>query len=178
MSDKNGALVDEFVDDDELEAGDSNKYLLCRIGEEVYGIDIRHVTDIVEMQGITYIPDMPEYVKGVINLRGKVIPSVDLRLRFGMQGREYDDRTCIVIIRMGDFSVGFIVDTVTEVLDVPGSDVEPPPSFQRDEKKDRYIAGLAKIGQNVRILLDVEKIVKQDELQDIDTNIKEESENV
>jgi len=99
----------------------------------------------------------------VINLRGKVIPVMDLRLRFGMDPRDYDDRTCIIIVNVDNTSIGFIVDTVSEVKDIRESDIDPPPSFKKHSTRDRYISGLGKVDDEVRILLDVKKILEQDE---------------
>ncbi|WP_319475350.1 chemotaxis protein CheW [Marispirochaeta aestuarii] len=154
---------DMFLVDDEDEQFQENKYLLFNIGKEIYGINIMAVTDIIELQKITEVPDMPDYIKGVINLRGKVIPVMDLRLRFGMESRAYDDRTCIIIVHVENTSIGFIVDTVSEVKDIRESDIDPPPSFKKHAARDRYISGLGKVDEEVRILLDVKKILEQDE---------------
>ncbi|WP_233143038.1 chemotaxis protein CheW [Marispirochaeta aestuarii] len=154
---------DMFLVDDEDEQYQENKYLLFNIGKEIYGINIMVVTDIIELQKITEVPDMPDYIKGVINLRGKVIPVMDLRLRFGMEPRAYDDRTCIIIVHVENTSIGFIVDTVSEVKDIRESDIDPPPSFKKHAARDRYISGLGKVDEEVRILLDVKKILEQDE---------------
>jgi purine-binding chemotaxis protein CheW len=148
------------VDEDEVQ---ENKYLMCKLGNEVYGIDISYVTDIIELQTITEVPDMPDYVRGVINLRGQVIPVIDLRLRFHMEGREYDDRTVITVVNIRDTSIGFIVDTATEVQDIPGSNIDPPPSFQGGEERNAYISGLGKIEEQVIILLDVESLIHHEE---------------
>ena len=159
-----GELLDDMLDDDDNEDTQANKYLFFRIDVESYGIGIRHVIEIVELQRISAVPDMPAYVKGVINLRGKVIPAVDLRLRFGMAEREHDDRTCIVVSEIGGVSLGFIVDTVEEVLEIPESQVEPAPRFKTVSGKERYIAGMGKVGAQVKILLDVEKLIKEEDV--------------
>lgn len=151
-----------FLVDDEDESYQENKYLLFNIGNEMYGINIMIVTDIIELQKITEVPDMPDYIKGVINLRGKVIPVMDLRLRFGMEARPYDDRTCIIIVNVESNSIGFIVDTVSEVKDILENDIDPPPNFKKDNARDRYISGLGKVDEEVKILLDVKKILEQD----------------
>jgi len=147
--------------DDEIQ---ENKFLMCRIGEEDYGIDIRHVTDIIELQKITEVPDMPNYVKGVINLRGQVIPIIDLRLRFNMERREYDDRTVITVVKIDDLSIGFIVDTATEVQEIPAGDIEEAPTFRSEEEENKFVSGLGKIGEDVKIILDVSRLVVHDEL--------------
>lgn len=155
--------TDAFLDDDE-ESSQACKYLLFHTDDEVYGLNIASVVEIIEVQRITEVPDMPEYVKGVINLRGRVIPVVDLRLRFGMPERKHDDRTCIIIAKIQESSVGFIVDTVAEVQDIQDADIEPPPPFRTGEGRDQYISGLGKVGDRVRILIDAKKLVSEREL--------------
>lgn len=148
-----------FLIDDEGLDTQADKYLLFYLGKEEYGINIAQVTAIEELPKITTIPDMPEFVRGVINLRGKVIPAVDLRLRFGLEEREYDNRTCIVIVKVEENTIGFIVDTVSEVHDISKSEIGPPPSFRNTSGQNQYIAGLAKQGEEVKIILDVQKII-------------------
>ncbi len=155
--------IDLFVEDDEDVDNLSNKYLMFNLGDEEYGIDIARITAIEELQQITVIPDMPNFVKGVINLRGKVIPAVDLRLRFGIEEREYDDRTCIVIVSINDSTIGLIVDIVSEVHEIAESDIGPPPSFKSSSGKEQYIAGLAKRGEEVKIILDVKRIISNED---------------
>jgi purine-binding chemotaxis protein CheW len=160
---------DMFIEDDAEENAQANKYLLFNLVEDVYGIGIASVTEIIEMQRITDVPDMPSYVKGVINLRGRVIPVIDLRLRFGMDERAYDDRTCIIIVSVQDSTMGLIVDTVAEVLDIPEADVEPPPNFKIDSGSGRYISGIAKVGEDVKIIIDVSQILKEQDFETIST---------
>src|SRR6056297_1016339 len=160
----------DFFDetDDEIQ---ENKFLMCRIGGEIYGIDIQHVTDIIELQKITEVPDMPEYVRGVINLRGNVIPVIDMRLRFGLESKEYDDRTVITVVKIKEYSIGFIVDTATEVQDIPEKNIDLPPSFQESGEKNKYIAGLGKIDDQVIILLDMEKLVGKEEIETLQSSV-------
>ncbi|MCF7947440.1 MAG: chemotaxis protein CheW [Spirochaetia bacterium] len=160
----------DFFDetDDEIQ---ENKFLMCKIGEETYGIDIQHVTDIIELQKITEVPDMPEYVRGVINLRGKVIPVIDMRLRFGMDSKEFDDRTVITVVNIKSYSIGFIIDTATEVVDIPEKDIDPPPTFQENGEGNKYIAGLGKLEDQVIILLDMEKLVGEKEIESIQSGV-------
>ena len=167
------AEEDIFAEDEEEEDSLANRFLLFNIGEEVYGIPIEHVTEIIEMQKVTDVPDMPCFVKGVINLRGRVIPVIDLRLRFGMEERGYDDRTCIIVVNVEGSYLGFIVDTVAEVQDILDNDIEPPPVFRKDELKTRYILGLGKVGDQVKILIDVNRLLHEDDL----ITIKEQTEN-
>jgi purine-binding chemotaxis protein CheW len=160
-------LDDQLVLEDEESNSQANKYLLFNIGDEVYGISIVQVTEIIEVQRITEVPDMPVFMKGVINLRGKVIPVMDLRLRFGMSERPYDDRTCIVIVNVEDQLLGFIVDTVAEVRDIPENDIQPAPSFRDDQERDRYISGLGKVGEEVKILLDINRIMGKKDFESV-----------
>lgn len=134
-----------------------DKYLLFAIGEETYAIDISQITEIIEMQKITDVPDMPDYVKGVINLRGRVVPVVDFRMRIGMVERAYDDRTCMIIVDIEGTSLGFIVDTVAEVHDIIEKDIDPPPEFNTQAAD--YIFGLGKVDEKVVIMIDARSIV-------------------
>jgi purine-binding chemotaxis protein CheW len=152
---------DDLYDDDEDTQKD--KYLTFRIGSEDYGIAIANVTEIIGIQSITEIPEMPDYIKGVINLRGKVIPIMDVRTRFRMSPREYDERTCIVVVEIDNTLIGLIVDTVNEVADIPEDQVEPPPKSKREGGS--YIQGIGKIGDDVKILLDINKILYEKELE-------------
>ncbi len=152
--------LDNLLDEDDFDDEDTqeDKFLTFVLNKEEYGIEIRHVTEIIGIQNITGVPDMPPYIKGVINLRGKVIPVMDVRLRFDMQERPYDDRTCIVVININGQSVGLIVDRVSEVLDIPGSDVEPPPKVKKAESS-RFIEGMGKVGEQVKILLNAHQLM-------------------
>nr|WP_320116097.1 chemotaxis protein CheW [uncultured Desulfuromonas sp.] len=136
-------------------------YLTFQIGSEDFGIDIAHVIEIIGIQRITVVPDMPHYIKGVINLRGKVISVMDVRLRFGMEQREYDERTCVVVVNVGEDTVGLIVDRVNEVVEIGRKQIQPVPHLQKNED---YIMGLGKLGDDVKILIDVDRLVREDDL--------------
>ena len=147
-----------FDPDDHLmgmEDTQKDKFLTFRLAREDYGIAIRHVTEIVGIQTITEVPDMPRFIKGVINLRGKVIPVMDVRDRFGLPAREYDERTCVVVVDVADKAMGLVVDHVNEVLDIPAEQVEAPPLGNGGGGR-RYVQGIGKVGDKVKILLDVE----------------------
>jgi len=152
----------EMVDDDFLDEDDEDtqkdKFLTFRVGEEDYGIEIRHVTEIIGIQKITAVPDMPEFVKGVINLRGKVIPVLDMRRRFVLEDRDYDERTCIVVVNVAESAVGLVVDTVNEVADIPEEQIEPTPDINK-AGNNVMIQGLGKVGEEVKILLDVNRLL-------------------
>ena len=143
------------------------KYLTFSLDREEYGIGILKVKEIIGMMRITPVPQTPEYVKGVINLRGKVIPVIDLRTRFGMRSNEYTDRTCIVVVEIdaatGRLHIGIVVDSVSEVLNIKGSDIEETPDFGTTLKTD-YILGMAKTAGSVKILLDIDRVLSADEV--------------
>jgi purine-binding chemotaxis protein CheW len=158
-------MIDDFWgDDEEDDDTQKDKYLTFRLDVEDYGLEIRHVKEIISIQKITDVPDLPDFVKGVINLRGQVIPTLDLRLRFGLQPKEYDERTCIIITHMNDIPVGVIVDTVNEVLDIPAETISPPPKIQKGASH-RFIQGLGRVGDEVKIILNAERLLREDELE-------------
>jgi len=161
-------LDDDLFDDEDTQ---KDKYLTFRIASEDYGIAIANVTEIIGIQSITEIPEMADYIKGVINLRGKVIPVMDVRLRFKLPPRDYDERTCIVVVEIDGTSVGLVVDTVNEVADIPEEQVEPAPKSKR--KGGSYIQGIGKIGQEVKILLDINRILYEDELETISEAVQD-----
>lgn len=143
----------------------AGKYLTVVIGEEAYGISVQKVREIIRLQKITPVPQVPDFVRGVINLRGRVIPVIDLRLKFGLNAEDAD-RTCIVVVavRLRNerlVNIGVIVTSVEEVLNVTGSDIEDTPEFgvQIDTA---YLLGLAKIGGKVKMLLDIDCVVSPD----------------
>ncbi len=141
----------------------AGKYLTFDLGKESYGVGILKVKEIIGMLEITVVPQTPSYVKGVINLRGSVIPVIDLRLKFGMEQVDYDERTCIIVIETqgesGISLVGMIVDSVSEVLTIAAEEIEPPSVFGGMDVDNGAILGLAKINQDVKILLDVDQVV-------------------
>ena len=160
----------DTVEELEMEDTQEGKFLTFILGNEEYGIEIRNVTEIIGIQSITDLPDTPSFVKGVINLRGKVIPLIDVRLRFNFDEKEYDDRTCIIVVNIENMSVGLIVDTVSEVMEIPEGDIEPPPKVN-NKAGSRYIKGLGKVGEEVKILLDTHKLLFGDEIEQITESI-------
>ncbi len=136
-------------------------FVLC--GEE-YGLEILKVREINGLIDITSVPQMPDYMKGVINLRGKVIPIIDLRLKFSLPEADYTKETCIIVVDVQDTLIGIVVDTVSEVVDVTAKEIEPAPHMGHQVSTD-FILGLAKIKGQVKILLDVEKVLRTEELE-------------
>ncbi len=147
------------------------KYLTFTLAEEEYGIGILKIKEIIGMMPITTVPRTPGFVKGVINLRGKVIPVMDLRLRFGMEEIEYTERTCIVVVEIegssGTVMIGVVVDSVSEVLNIKAEDVEETPTFGSKLDTD-YILGMAKMEGGVKILLDIDRVLSEDEISDLE----------
>jgi len=152
-------LDDDLYDDEDTQ---KDKYLTFHIGTEDYGISIAYVTEIIGIQNITEIPEMPDFIKGVINLRGKVIPVMDVRTRFKLPPREYDERTCIIVVEIegqaGPVQIGIVVDAVSEVLNIKGEEIEDAPTFGTKLDID-YILGMAKMEGGVKILLDIGKVL-------------------
>lgn len=145
-----------------VSAGESGKYLTFNLDENVYGIPILKVSEIIGIAPITPVPKMPHFIKGVINLRGKIIPVMDLRLKFDMIERAYDENTCIIIINLVvkgvDKKIGVVVDIVSEVCGIAGTDIEEPPSYGTDSDEG-FISGVGKIKDKVAMLLDIEKVI-------------------
>lgn len=148
---------------DQEEDTQKGRFLTFSLGRETYGIEIRFVTEIIGIQAITEIPELPEYIKGIINLRGKIIPVMDVRLRFKKEPREYNDRTCVIVVDIRDVSVGLIVDSVSEVLTIQEHDIVEPPQMNKGFS-NRYIKRIGKVGNDVKLLLDCEKLLTEDEL--------------
>lgn len=153
----------EFEQDDDTQKG---KFLTFLIGPDVYGIEIKHVTEIIGIQPITEIPELPEHIRGIINLRGKIIPVMDVRLRFKKPFREYNDRTCIVVVDIKDISIGLIVDSVAEVVLIAEADIVPPPELKSTQQQG-FIKGVGKVEGDVKLLLDCDKLLHHDEAENL-----------
>ena len=151
-----------------MEDSKAGKYLTFKLAEEDYGISLLKVREIIGMMPITSVPRTPEFVKGVINLRGKVIPVTDLRLRFGIPEIAYTERTCIIVVEIaaesGKVQIGIVVDAVTEVLPVRGDEIAPAPAFGASVDT-RYILGMANMENTVKILLDIDRVLTRDEIE-------------
>jgi purine-binding chemotaxis protein CheW len=141
----------------------AGKYLAFHLGAEEFGIPVLSVREIMGLQDITAVPQTPPYVRGVINLRGKVIPVVDLRLKFGLDSIEYGQRTSIIVVKVGELLMGIIVDGVSEVLNFAPGDIENTPDFGRGIETP-YILGMAKVKGKVRMLLDIDQILSNQDV--------------
>ena len=172
MKPEETTVLDQRIVDDDLydedEDTQKDKYLTFHLAGEDYGIEIAFVTEIIGIQKITEVPDMPDFIKGVINLRGKVIPVMDVRVKFKLDSRDYDERTCIVVVDIDETSIGLVVDEVSEVVDIPESNVEPPPKTGKGTSS-RYLKGMGKIEEEVKILLNIERLLYEEELEQIAT---------
>lgn len=143
------------------------KFLTFALGGEEYGIPIQKVKEIIGIMDITNVPRTPQFIKGVINLRGKIIPVMDLRLKFGLEERAYNQRTCIVVveIHMTDTKrmMGIVVDTVSEVVNIQKGEIEPPPQYSSHEDNE-FLIGMGKVKGKVILLLDIEQVLSSEEL--------------
>jgi purine-binding chemotaxis protein CheW len=148
----------------------AGKYLTFRLAEEEYGLEILKVQEIIQMQAVTKVPRTPDYVRGVINLRGKVIPVIDLRKKFGLAAVADTEKTCIIVVQLtqgsGKLVMGIIIDEVKEVLDIKAENIEETPSFGSSINTE-FILGMGKIGHSVKILLDIDKVMSAKEMSEI-----------
>ncbi|MEA1867515.1 MAG: chemotaxis protein CheW [Thermodesulfobacteriota bacterium] len=149
-------------------ASREGKYLTFELDAEEYGLEILKVKEIIGIMNITFVPQTPDYVKGVINLRGKVIPVIDLRLKFTIEPLEYSDRTCIIMVDITGISgkkvmVGIVVDSVSEVLNIKDEEIENTPTFGSILSTE-YIMGMAKVKDGVKILLDIDRVLNDEEI--------------
>lgn len=160
MSDLLGEVIETSEDTQK------GKFLTFSIENEYYGIEIKFVTEIIGVQVITEIPELPSYIKGIINLRGKIIPVIDIRLRFKKTQKEYNDRTCIIVIDINEISVGLIVDNVCEVLTINDDNIVPPPNIKTGFNS-KYIKGIGKVGNEVKLILDCNKLLNDKDLLNI-----------
>ncbi len=140
------------------------KFLTFVLSDEEYGIEILKVREIIGLMDITTVPQTPDYMKGVINLRGKVIPVIDLRLKFSMQEEEHTQETCVIVVEVNSTSIGIIVDSVSEVADINGGDIEDAPKFSQGIDTS-FIIGLGKVKEKIIIMLDIDAVLSSEELE-------------
>lgn len=143
----------------------SDKYVTFKSGNEYFGIKIQFVNEIIVFQEITEIPESESYIKGLINLRGKIIPVIDVRIRFGQEPIPYTDRTCIIVLNIGDTVVGLIVERIAEVVEIPEQNIIPSPSIGKSEKYHNvFVQSIGKVGDSVKLLLDTDKLLCDDDI--------------
>lgn len=148
-------------------ATQQDKYVTFKSGNEYFALKIEYVNEIIVFQEITEIPESEDYIKGLINLRGKIIPVIDVRVRFKQEPMEYTDRTCIIVINVKDMVVGLIVEKVAEVVEIKEENILPPPSAtigHEEKTQNRYVYGIGKVGEEVKLLLDPDRLLKDEEL--------------
>jgi purine-binding chemotaxis protein CheW len=153
---------DDYADIEDMQTG---KYLTFNLGDVMYGIEMRYITEIIGMQKTTEIPDMPAYMKGIINLRGKIIPVLDVRLLFGKDERTHDDRTCVIVIDIAGIPIGLIVDRVSEVIAIQEENVSDVPKAGAGQNS-RFVKNIGKTESGVVLIVDCDKILND---QDIET---------
>ena len=152
---------------DELEVQrdtQKGKYVTFKSGNEYFGLKIQYVNEIIGYQEITAIPESEEYIKGLINLRGKIIPVIDVRLRFKQDPFEYTDRTCIIVINVNQLVVGLIVEKIAEVVEIQEENILPAPTIGKaDKSQNKYVYGIGKVGDQVKLLLDPDRLLNEEE---------------
>ncbi len=160
----------------EEQISQKDKYVSFQSGNEYFGIKIQYVNEIIVYQEITKIPETKDYIKGLINLRGKIIPVIDVRLRFKQEPMEYTDRTCIIVINVKETVVGLIVEKIAEVVEIREEDILPPPTIGKiDKMQQRYVYGIGKTADSVKLLLDPDKLLNDEELSLVEQVSEEEA---
>lgn len=160
---------DLILHDGDMEADESSvastqegKYVTFKTGKEYYAIKIQYVNEIIVYQDVTAIPESEDYIKGLINLRGKIIPVIDVRVRFKQEEIPYTDRTCIIIIDVNSTVVGLIVEKIAEVVEIDAANIIPSPSFGKaDKSQNRYVYAIGKVGEDVKLLIDPDKLLNE-----------------
>ncbi|MDE6608286.1 MAG: chemotaxis protein CheW [Lachnospiraceae bacterium] len=159
---KNQLEENQNVEEHDMQKG---KYMTFKSGNEYFGLKIQYVNEIIGFQEITVIPETEDYIKGLINLRGKIIPVIDVRLRFKQPAFEYNDRTCIIVINVRSTVVGLIVEKIAEVVEIQEENILPPPTIGRaDKAHNKYVYGIGKVGDAVKLLLDPDKLLNDEDL--------------
>lgn len=152
----------------QMQDSEANRYLIFSLGEEKYGVEIKAVSEIIGMHPITKIPKMPDFIRGVINLRGKTIPVIDVRIRFGKQPKDYSDRTTIVVVHMNEMQVGLIVDSAHDIMHIDDEFLLPPPDFKTGFL-NRFINKIGMLDENMYLLIDCDKLLRNEDIESIKT---------
>ena len=159
--------VDEALVATKADGDDSQKckYMTFKSGNEFYGLKIQYVNEIIQIPPITAIPRTEDYIKGLINLRGKIIPVIDVRLRFKQEPLKYDERTCIIVVIVNAMTVGLIVEKIADVIEIKEDNILPPPKMGRVERANhRFVYGIARVGNSVKLLLDPDRLLNDEDL--------------
>lgn len=152
--------LEEMLEEEDTQKG---KYMTFVSGDECYGIGINYVNEIIGLTKITEVPETVDYIKGLINLRGKIIPVIDVRLRFKKDPVPYNDRTCVIVITVEQVVVGLIVDTIAEVCTIDDADIVPPPSMVNNSGASRFVYGIGKVGDDVKLLINPANLISEEE---------------
>lgn len=152
--------LEEMLEEEDTQKG---KYMTFVSGDECYGIGINYVNEIIGLTKITEVPETVDYIKGLINLRGKIIPVIDVRLRFKKDPVPYNDRTCVIVITVEQVVVGLIVDTIAEVCTIDDADIVPPPSMVNNSGASRFVYGIGKVGDEVKLLINPANLISEEE---------------
>lgn len=162
-------MSDVAIDTQVAVEGDAmyGKFLVFYLDQQEFAIAIKYVVDIINIQPITPIPNVPDFVKGITNLRGKVAPIIDVRTRFGKPQKEYDDRTCIIVVKLGDMQVGLVIDQVAAVITLDDAQISPPPAFNQTPEA-RFVQGIGKAETGVKMILDARMVLDDDMLYSAD----------
>ncbi|MDP4132689.1 MAG: chemotaxis protein CheW [Bacillota bacterium] len=153
---------DNLIEEDTV----ANKYLLFSVDKEIYGAEIKNVEEIIGIQDITHVPQLPEFIKGIINLRGNIIPVGDLRIRFKKEAGSYMGKASIVILNLNEVVLGIIIDNALEVITIMPDEIQLPPEMSSGYK-DKYVKGIAKVNEKIVLLLNIQKLISEEELDEI-----------
>ena len=165
------------LDAEELEEDvRQGKFMTFRVGSDVFGIELKYVNEIIQRQPVAPIPEVEHFNRGLINLRGKIIPVIDVADRFGKEPFAYNDRTCIIVIEVKNVEVGLIIETIAEVVSIEDEDILPPPNVSKGSTQGKFIHGIGKVGDTVKLLLDPVKLLSDDSLDFADKQEDEEEE--
>lgn len=171
-------LIEELEREEAEESEDirQGKYMTFQLGQDVYGIELKYVNEILQVQPITPIPEVEPFIKGLINLRGKIIPVIDVAERFGKESFTYNDRTCVIVIEVKSVEVGLIIENIAEVVSIREEDILPPPTINHANMQSKFIRGIGKIDGTVKLLLDPVKLLSDDSLEFLEKKDNEEEE--
>lgn len=162
-------MSNEIIEESRENVADTatRMFMTFQCGKESFGIEIKYVNEIIQLQSITEVPEVEDYIQGLINLRGKIIPVIDVRMRFGQEKLEYTDRTCIIVIEVKNIIVGLIIESIAKVVTIDESDILPPPTLSHGAEQNKYVYGIGKTGDSVKLLLDPEKLVCEIDVEDM-----------
>lgn len=171
--DENLEEISQGNQEEDIQQG---RYMTFCIGTDVFGIELKYVNEIIQMQPVAPIPEVEHFIKGLINLRGKIVPVIDVADRFGKPAFEYNDRTCIIVVDVQNVVVGLIVETISEVVSIEEKDILPPPNASKVNTQAKFIRGIGKVGDSVKLLLDPVKLLSDHSLDFADNQEEDEEE--